>query len=526
MKRFTLISAAIAATLTASAQWNVDNNPVVLSGTETGQIQPKVALTKDGKMYLAWRTAKSSGKALCYSFPHLQLLDKDGNALFGVNGLAVSEHRSPSWNSDYSLVATSDGCAIISNADSRSEEAEDLERYNAFTPVWYKIDQEQNFVWGLDGLALTDRINSPFTDTFVVGDDVWIQDKTASYDDVNYFNRVTADGTLVFENSLPIFGQIIPSINGDFLSIGSGSNGTEVQRYNREGKNVWSEPSTIASTNSGGHDLHPYRINPDGNGGAYATWTREVGMFGHTICTQHVSADGDPTFGLDAMDALADENIDINYPKQAVDTKNNTVLVTFPEKDGDGNYSFKIQKFNEEGDRLFGDNGKTLETKGEDYAGWAYNNYGVEPVGDGEWLICYSDRQAWALEYLYVARINKDGEFVWKQRIMEEGYITSVSFVKGDDCSYVVYQGEDDVDGTMLKGARIFDNGTFDNGAGISTVNENLSKATSTTIHSIDGKLVQTVNGEKYDRANLAPGMYIITTKDAQGKTKSMKITK
>lgn len=141
-------------------------------------------------------------------------------------------------------------------------------------------------------------------------------------------------------------------------------------------------------------------------------------------------------------------------------------------------------------------------------------------------MICYSDRQAWALEYLYVARINKDGEFVWKQRIMEEGYITSVSFVKGDDCSYVVYQGEDDVDGTMLKGARIFDNGTFDNGAGISTVNEDLSKATSTTIHSIDGKLVQTVNGEKYDSANLAPGMYIITTKDAQGKTKSMKITK
>lgn len=343
---------------------------------------------------------------------------------------------------------------------------------------------------------------------------------------MNYFNRVTADGTLVFENSLPIFGQIIPSIGGDFLSIGSGSNGTEVQRYNREGKNVWSETSTIASTNSGDRNLHPYRINPDGKGGAYATWTREVGMFGHTICTQHVSADGDPTFGLDAMDALADENIDIDYPKQAVDTKNNTVLVTFPEKDGEGNFSFKIQKFNEEGDRLFGDNGKTLETKGEDYAGWAYNNYGVEPVGDGEWLICYSDRQAWALEYLYVARINKDGEFVWKQRIMEEGYITSVSFVKGDDCSYVVYQGEDDVDGTMLKGARIFDNGTFDNGAGISTINENLSKATSTTIHSIDGKLVQTVNGEKYDSANLAPGMYIITTKDAQGKTKSMKITK
>lgn len=697
MKRFTLISAAIAATLTASAQWNVDNNPVVLSGTETGQIQPKVALTKDGKMYLAWRTAKSSGKALCYSFPHLQLLDKDGNALFGVNGLAVSEHRSPSWNSDYSLVATSDGCAIISNADSRSEEAEDLELYNNFTPVWYKIDQEQNFVWGLDGLALTDRVSSPFTDTFVVGDDVWIQDKTSSYDDVNYFNRVSPEGTLAFTESQEIFGQIIPSTGTDFISINSGSNGAEAIRYTREAQKVWDDPAVLGSTTSGGYGLHPYKIDADGNGGAYVTWVRFVGDFGHMVTSQHVSADGSVEFGLESMDVMSSEDYDIDYPMQAVDTKNNTALIAFAYSLGNGVYNYSVQKFNATGDRLFGDTGKTIDSKTDDYAGWAFNNYGVLPVGDGEWLLCYSNALSWASENLYVARINKDGEIVWKQQIGETESCSDVNFVKGDNCSYVVYKNEDDEGNTMLKGARIFDNGTFsqsattalpynidfktsgkptdwayldmskpessyghwaygnstikidgkntnsncvftginfddtawddyyispefkldanksykvktqtmtdgksyeltleygtsltdattftkfadcdmqennfktnvfdektlkitENGiyriafhvtsenegpmdnvylfsfsieeagsAGIDNINENLSEIISTTIRSIDGKLVQTIKGDKFNSTSLAPGMYIITVKDVHGQTKSMKITK
>ena len=185
MKRFTLICAAMAAAITASAQWNTDKNPVQI-GNATKTNSPQAVLTKDGKMFVSWRSSAKVGQALCYSFPHLQLVDKDGKVMFGEAGLDVATHKSPSWNSAYTLAVTPDGSAILSNADSRSEESEDLERYNNFTPVWYKISQDQEYQWGIDGLALTNRLNSPFTDTYVIGNDVWITDHTTAYGEVNY----------------------------------------------------------------------------------------------------------------------------------------------------------------------------------------------------------------------------------------------------------------------------------------------------------------------------------------------------
>jgi len=65
-----------------------------------------------------------------------------------------------------------------------------------------------------------------------------------------------------------------------------------------------------------------------------------------------------------------------------------------------------------------------------------------------------------------------------------------------------------------------------DKTSGIDNVNDNLADITSATIRSIDGKLVQTVKGGKFNSATLAPGMYIVTVKDAQGRTQSMKISK
>ena len=82
MKKVTLICTTLAVALTASAQWNSDKNPIQVTST-LGAFQPKAALTSDGKMFVSWRTAKAvEGGAVCYAFSHLQLLDRDGNALF------------------------------------------------------------------------------------------------------------------------------------------------------------------------------------------------------------------------------------------------------------------------------------------------------------------------------------------------------------------------------------------------------------------------------------------------------------
>lgn len=693
MKRFTLICAAMAAAITASAQWNTDKNPVQI-GNATKTNSPQAVLTEDGKMYVSWRSSARVGNALCYSFPHLQLLDKDGKVMFGESGLDVATHKSSSWNSAYTLAVTPDGSAIQSNADARSIEAEDLDVYNNFTPVWYKISQDQEFQWGIDGLALTDRINSPFTDTYVIGNDVWIMDRTSEYGEVNYTNRVNEDGTLGFTESQKIFGQLVPSEGTDFICINSGSDGPEAQRYSRDGKAVWSEPVTFATQGYGGHNLHPYTIGADGKGGAFVSWVRFMGQFGHMVCAQHIDKDGSPTFGLDAMDVYAVEEGDHDYEKMGVDTKNGRALVTWAIQQGGGTYDLRAQLFNEEGDRLFGDNGKIIATKDGDMAGWAYNNFGVQPVGDGDWLVCYADVTGWEQLNFFVERIDKDGNQVWKQQIGENGQFDDVNFLKGDGCSYVVFKTKNEDGYSILKVARIFDNGTFDNAtplpysndftaakptdwayldksvpasdyghwaygnisvgkgknmtytncvytgmnlddtpwndyyispmfnldasktykvktqtyrdgesyklsleygtsltddatykkfadctmqnsafdkekfdeatlkvdesgiyriafhitstaksptdtaalmsfsieedntSGIESVDNSISDITSAAIYSVDGKLVKTIQNGKFDAATLAPGMYIVTVKDAQGHTKSMKITK
>lgn len=460
MKKVTLICTTLAVALTASAQWNSDKNPIQVTST-LGAFQPKAALTSDGKMFVSWRTAKAvEGGAVCYAFPHLQLLDRDGNALFGKSGLDVSNHKSPSWCSDYSLIVTSDNCAVLSNADSRTEESEVLDCYQTFTPVWYKIGQNKDFLWGFDGVALNDRKDSPFTKTFVIGDDIWIQDQSNSPSVAGYFNRITPEGTLAFAKSQKIFGQMVQSSGSDFIMVKSGSKGPEAQRYNRECKPVWSEPVTFASANFEGHNLYPYSILSDGKGGAYIAWVRGMGSFGHMVCAQHIDALGTPTFGLDAVDVYATEELDHDYERLGVDVKNNRTLVVWAFKTGGGNYNLQAQLFSEDGERLFGDTGKPIATK-TDEAGYAFNNHGVSSVGDGEWLVCYSDAKGWAKSELYIERLDKDGNSVWKRQIGDVGTFNDVNFIKGDDCSYVVYESKDEENKEILRAARIYDDGTF-----------------------------------------------------------------
>ena len=460
MKKVFLISTSLVVALTACAQWNTDKSPIQVTST-LGAFQPKAALTADGKMFISWRTAKTvEGEALCYSFPHLQLLDKEGNALFGKSGLDVSNHKSPFWNSDYSLVITSDNCAVLSNADSRTEDSEILDRYDTFTPVWYKIGQNKDFLWGFDGVALNDRKDSPFTKTFVIGDDIWIQDQSNSPNVTDYFNRITSGGALAFAESQEVFGQMVQSIDDNFIMVKSGSKGPEAQRYNRDCQPVWSEPVMFASANSASRNLYPYSILSDGKGGAYIAWVRGMGDFGHMVCTQHIDALGTPTFGLDAMDVYATEDFDHDYQSLAVDIKNNRALVIWIFKAGGGTYNLQAQLFSEDGDRLFGETGKPIATK-NDEAGYAFKNHGVLSVDDGEWLICYSDVKGWAKSELYIERLNKDGNSVWKQQIGDAGTFNDVSFIKGDDCSFIVYETKDEEGNKILKAARIYDDGAF-----------------------------------------------------------------
>ena len=149
MKKVTLISTSLVVALTACAQWNTDKSPIQVTST-LGAFQPKAALTADGKNVYILANCKNGGRwSSLLFFPSSTTSGQRRNALFGKSGLDVSNHKSPSWNSDYSLVITSDNCAVLSNADSRTEDSEVLDRYETFTPVWYKIGQNKDISLGI-----------------------------------------------------------------------------------------------------------------------------------------------------------------------------------------------------------------------------------------------------------------------------------------------------------------------------------------------------------------------------------------
>ncbi|MDO4160581.1 MAG: hypothetical protein Q4D41_09010 [Prevotellaceae bacterium] len=479
MKKFTsLFFAALALSTTANAQWNTDKNPVLVSGQVEGLDGPMMVRTDDGKTFFAWSDWTSEGFKL-----YMQCFDADGNKKFGDSGLLVDDHKSPSWRSDFSLASTSDNCAVVSFADSRSEEGQITSGFSAFQPVFYKVDQDQNFLWGIDGLTFDDILEAPYTEVTRVGDDTYIQWKYRTSSSP-VINRVTSDGVVAWSEHKEFGGQILPSVGSDFIAIYMGSDGTMAQRYTKDFEPVWSEPACLSSYTYGGHDLHPYKFDSDGSGGAVVTFVRFMGSTSHMITTQHVSADGELEFGLNSIDVYTPEEGDHDYCDITADKNTGKSLTTWAMKGTDGTYSFKAQQFTSSGDRESGDAGWTIDNK-TSASGYAFTNIGCGSLSNGDWIIAYTDDSYWGHYNLYVARYDQSGNQLWKTQIGDLNEYTDATFIVEEECSYVVFSRDD----TGIMAARIFNDGTFSKTSGISETktNENVEVK---ACYTIDGKQI------------------------------------
>ena len=131
-------------TLMLHAQWTADSlsNLKVKDGSGTEEVVPLQATTDDGYTYISWFESNGGNYKLM-----MQLLDKEGNKLWGDDGLTVSTHPTGSALYVYDLAVDYDGNAIVAFQDERNVD---------LMPVAYKLDQSGNFIWGPDGIVLHD----------------------------------------------------------------------------------------------------------------------------------------------------------------------------------------------------------------------------------------------------------------------------------------------------------------------------------------------------------------------------------
>jgi len=490
-KLYALITLALAGITTASAQWNTNATPKCIFSTtyvdaETGETKtggdyyacnPMVARTPDKKTWISWKTARSfelNGATHSGECTYLQLLDRDGVPQFD-EPILVNDHVTPSWWSKYALCVAADGSAIVTVADSRTEEATltaDERNGHTFTPAIYKVDQEGNFLWGLDGVEYRGIINGPYTNAFVVGDDTYFIFTSLSDDSttgVTYIQRIDADGVpawnepKVLRDEPYLQYKIIPSLDGDLLLFDHTADGARVQRLNRDLEDQWGEPVIYDEYSYGGYEMNHYRIDSDGNGGACVAFQRPMGQWSHNIRVQHINEDGSLGFGLTGMDCYNADEYDHNYPAMAVNPETQEILVQFATDKGSQGCVMH-QKFSFDGDYLYDEFGTSIATKNAATAGgymFGLPGTGVGSLKCGDWITVYRDLAGYNQESFIIRRYDKDGNRTWTKTIGRDIAPSDITFIVEEEAAYLFYREQKAGKNPGITVFRIGSDGTY-----------------------------------------------------------------
>ena len=497
MKNFTtkLIASAMLASCPALASaWGTLDSPETVYSLDNEVACLKTARTSDGKTYVSW-LQWSEQQGWGYDL-HLQLLDEDGKPMWDEESLAVETQRNASWTADYSLVAAPNGDAILSWADARSEE--DAEYAQGHEPVLYRVNQKQEYVWSDDGITFGPEYMFPPT-LYMIGEDLYAILISSSDYGPSKITRINADGTLAFTPK-EFAGHLAPSEGTDFISVDSGSKGTVAMRYNRDVEPVWDEPAVVSEYLYSGYSRDPYRICPDGQGGVAVTFARALD-FSHLPVVNHISADGEATFGP-SVDVIPEDNMvgDYDYPVIGVNSDTETIL-TIWNQSGAGKGVIGAQQFDYFGERLFGDDGIAFAEK-KDASGYSFGPIALYPMNDEQWFVCYADEQWWAHSVLHFACYDNNGSNAWDYEAPEATSITDPSFSYDDGVfTFTCINEETDDDwNTVYK---------------IQTIQ--FSPATvgvdMTTVSNVDGnKEYFSINGTRLDRP--AKGINIVRCED------------
>ena len=145
MKIFILTFLLMIFTMTEGmTQWtsNASDNTVI-SNAASDQATPKIATTSDGGCYITW----FDNSVPNYSV-YLQKLDRHGVPQFPNNGLLISNHTQNTFLQDFNIDVDANDNAVLVFTDLRNG--------SQLNPFAYLISPTGNFLWGANGISLTD----------------------------------------------------------------------------------------------------------------------------------------------------------------------------------------------------------------------------------------------------------------------------------------------------------------------------------------------------------------------------------
>lgn len=291
MKKIILLLLLMVTSSSLFAQWS--SNPSInltICDTTNEQVLPKIATTTDGGCYIGWFDARSGGYAV-----YLQRLNPQGVKQFPAGGLLISNNPQSSSLVDWDLAVDDSNCCVLAFTDTRAG--------SSINPFAYRISPSGQFLWGANGIALTDSVAVYQANPKVIctSDGNFII--PWQYNNKIGIQKINKAGTKVWGNvPLMVIGN--PSIsekfnypigvssdNGNFILYWIGYTGSFIspanfklytQKYSPAGSGLWGNPQDTLWNLGSAQGTYQPTIYSDGNNGAVYVW--QSYFSGPTVC--------------------------------------------------------------------------------------------------------------------------------------------------------------------------------------------------------------------------------------------------
>lgn len=386
------VSAVLLLSLTAMGQWSPDSTQNLqicdLSGE---QVLPKIASTSDGGCFISWFDQRSGSYCM-----YLQRLSYQGIPQFPENGLLISDQPQQSWLVDYSIAVDSEDNAILAFSDVRSG-AGDLD------VAAYKISSSGDFLWGENGINLSDTTETgfePYPVVAVTGENncVFAWGKSTSTDFL-IFQKLAPDGTKLWGDwgitlessssnlSTPV---LVPSGQDSVIAMWKNSTGSYpmtvtllyADMLDVNGDGTWGDTPVLIYSNGAITPWNNPEMISDESGGAVCCWYDSPSLSEFNVWVQHLTSDGSMLYPMNGAQASTNSSDRLHMsPSAAFDPTTGQSCVFWVEtNDNQNQYGLYGQMFSQSGDRQWTDGGLELQPLGDaqiSYVDVVLDEYGI-----------------------------------------------------------------------------------------------------------------------------------------------------
>ncbi len=362
MKKLLLISAFVLSIATSSAQWTDDpaKNTLLATGS-TDYHEVLISTQPESKnTFIQWLASHDNGWS-----PSIQKVDTLGNALWGTNGVHISEPKFNSYSNGIAMAALSDGGIVSVFADSSSK------------CIAMKINDDGTFAWGEEGIVALETNSCLRTQVAACKDgSFWVMAHDNQYLHLrNYLSDGTPGGpqiTISDTNGYKVaFGQLVVDDSGNAFAIYTKEKfnvayyyykSLYVTKFAKDGTPLSQEEKLMDEVSISGQICH--NACSDGLGGGYAWISHPALNELFEVYLFHFDSNGHSTIS-EPTGLLVSQPDGINFhsiPSATLHPTSHDLLMVFDEVDANFQRvnGVRINRIKTDGTKVWGDSGIVL----------------------------------------------------------------------------------------------------------------------------------------------------------------------